>query len=170
MNTSVYDFSCRLNNGESMPLTQFRGQVLLIVNTASYCGFTPQYNGLEALYRDYRDRGFSVLGFPSNDFLEEPFNDDHVHDFCLSNYGVSFPLFAKVHVNGNRQDPLFAFLKQSAPGLFASRAIKWNFSKFLLDRNGRIVARHGPLKLPSRLRNSIETLLSTPYQRPAARS
>ncbi|MET0378753.1 MAG: glutathione peroxidase [Spongiibacteraceae bacterium] len=165
MTTCIYDLSCRLINGKMLPLAELRGQVLLIVNTASYCGFTPQYSGLETLYKSYHQRGFNVLGFPSNDFMEEPFNDERVHNFCLSNYGVSFPLFAKVHVNGNAQDPLFAHLKQHAPGLFASRAVKWNFSKFLLDRNGKVVARYGPLTLPSRLRGPIEKLLDrTAYQ------
>ena len=162
MTASIYDLSCRLINGKLLPLAQLRGQVLLIVNTASYCGFTPQYSGLEKLYRAYSDRGFNVLAFPSNDFMEEPFNDVHVHNFCLHNYGVSFPLFAKIHVNGRSQDPLFAYLKQQAPGLFASRAIKWNFSKFLVDRNGHVAGRYGPLRLPSRLHRVIENLLDRP--------
>lgn len=162
MTASLYDLSCRLINGKMLPLADLRGQVLLIVNTASYCGFAPQYSGLETLYKGYHQSGFSVLGFPSNDFMQEPFNDEHVHNFCLSNYGVSFPMFAKVHVNGSHQDPLFAHLKQHAPGLFASRAIKWNFSKFLLDRSGNVVARFGPFTLPSRLRKPIEKVLSQP--------
>lgn len=162
MTASIYDLSCRLINGKLLPLGQLRGQVLLIVNTASYCGFTAQYSGLEKLYRMYNNRGFSVLGFPSNDFMEEPFSDLQVHNFCLHNYGVSFPLFSKVHVNGKAQDPLFAHLKQHAPGLFASRAIKWNFSKFLVDRGGRVVGRYGPLRLPSRLHHVIENLLDHP--------
>lgn len=159
MKTSIYDLSCRLISGEILPLAQLRGQVLLIVNTASYCGFTSQYGGPETLYRNYRDRGFSVLGFPSNDFMEEPFNDARVHDFCLSSYDVTFPLFAKVHVNGRAQDPLFAHLKRHAPGLFASRAIKWNFTKFVVDRNGDVVGRFSPFTGPNRLRNIVEKLL-----------
>lgn len=162
MNACIYDLSCRLIDGTVLPLAELRGQVLLIVNTASYCGFTPQYSGLEALYKSYQPRGFNVLGFPSNDFMEEPFKDERVHNFCLSQYGVSFPLFAKVSVNGSAQDPLFAHLKQQARGLFASRAIKWNFSKFLVDRHGAVSARFGPLTLPSRLRKPIEKLLDQP--------
>jgi glutathione peroxidase len=162
MTSSIYNLSCRLINGNLLPLSQLRGQVLLIVNTASYCGFTSQYRGLENLYRKYSDRGFAVLAFPSNDFMEEPFSDERVHNFCLHNYGVSFPLFAKVHVNGRAQDPLFAHLKRHAPGLFFSRSIKWNFSKFLLDRDGCVTGRYGPLRLPSGLHSAIETLLDRP--------
>src|SRR5690606_13480777 len=159
MKSAFYDLTCQLISGEPMPMANLRGQVLLVVNTASYCGFTPQYRGLEALHRRYREQGFSVLGFPSNDFLEEPFDNDRVHDFCLSHYEITFPLFAKVHVNGARQSPLFAHLKEHANGLFASRTIKWNFSKFLIDRRGNVVARYGPLTLPSRLHKPIEKLL-----------
>ncbi len=159
MTRSLYDLSCRLITGKMLPLSQLRGQVLLIVNTASHCGLTPQYAGLEKLHRTYHDRGFSVLGFPSNDFLEEPRAEEHIHDFCLSHYHITFPLFAKIAVNGRRQDPLFAHLKEQAPGLFASRSIKWNFSKFLIDRNGRVVARHSPLMPPRWLRRPIEKLL-----------
>lgn len=159
MSASIYNLSCRLIDGRVLPLAHFRGQVLLVVNTASYCGFTPQYRGLETLYRTYCDRGFTVLGFPTNDFMEEPFDDERIHNFCLSNYGVTFPMFAKISVNGKTQDPLFAHLKQHAPGLFATRAIKWNFSKFLVDRSGDVVGRYGPLTLPSRLYRTIETHL-----------
>lgn len=168
MTASIYDFSCRLINGKMLPLAELRGQVLLIVNTASYCGFTPQYSGLETLYKRYYQRGFSVLGFPSNDFMEEPLNDEQVHNFCLSNYGVSFPMFAKTRVNGSGQDPLFAHIKHQVPGLFASRAIKWNFSKFLVDRSGNVIARFGPFTLPSRLRGPIEKLLNQPADQSSA--
>ena len=159
MTSSLYDLSCRLITGKMLPFSQLRGQVLLIVNTASHCGFTPQYSGLENLHRTYHDRGFSVLGFPSNDFLEEPLTDEHIYDFCLSHYHITFPLFAKIAVNGRRQDPLFAHLKEQAPGLLASRSVKWNFSKFLVDRNGRVVARYSPLMPPRWLRSPIEKLL-----------
>lgn len=169
MAESLYDLSCRLISGDDVPLSAFRGQVLLIVNTASYCGFTPQYAGLEMLHRDYAARGFSVLGFPSNDFLEEPLGDERVHQFCLQSYHVTFPMFARVHVNGRRQVPLFALLKKQSPGLFGSRAIKWNFTKFLVDRSGRVVGRFGPFALPSRLRGHIEPLLRQPQPMTAAR-
>lgn len=162
MTASLYDLSCRLISGETVALSAFRHQVLLIVNTASYCGFTPQYAGLEQLQRAFAGRGFSVLAFPSNDFLEEPLEDARVHEFCLQNYNISFPMFARVHVNGRRQEPLFALLKAQAPGLFGFRAIKWNFSKFLVDRSGQVVARFGPFTLPSRLHSHIEPLLSAP--------
>lgn len=159
MTSSIYDLSCRLITGKMLPLSQLRGQVLLIVNTASHCGFTYQYGRLENLHRTYHDRGFSVLGFPSNDFLEEPYSDEQIHEFCLAHYHITFPLFAKVAVNGRRQDPLFAHLKQQAPGMFGSRSIKWNFSKFLVDRSGRVAGRYSPLAPLGRLRRPIENLL-----------
>ncbi len=162
MTQSIYDLTCQLITGEPMPLSRFRGQVLLVVNTASYCGFTPQYAGLEQLQRDYGERGFSVLAFPSNDFFEEPLGDRHVHEFCLQNYHVTFPLFARAHLNGSHQEPLFALLKARVPGLFGSRAIKWNFCKFLVDREGRVLRRFGPFALPSLLRRHIEPLLQLP--------
>jgi glutathione peroxidase len=169
--TSIYDLHGTLLTGRTLPLADFRGQVLLVVNTASNCGFTPQYAGLDQLYRGYRPQGFSVLGFPSNDFWQEPLDDEQVHDFCLRSYSVTFPLFSKTHVNGPEQHPLFALLKQQAPGFRLSRAIKWNFSKFLIDRDGRVVSRHGPMTTPERLRTAIEALLAVPAQsRPAARS
>ncbi len=166
MTRSIHDLTCRLITGEALPLSRFRDRVLLVVNTASYCGFTPQYAGLEQLQRDYAERGFSVLAFPSNDFFEEPLGDRHVHDFCLQNYHVTFPLFARVRVNGEEQEPLFALLKRQAPGLFGSRAIKWNFCKFLVDRDGTVVRRFGPFALPSLLRRHIEPLLRSPEPLP----
>lgn len=166
MTAPLYQLSCRLISGEMQPLARYRGDVLLVVNTASYCGFTPQYEGLETLYRDYHGRGFHVLAFPSNDFLQDPGDNERIHDFCLRSYGLSYPLFAKVHVNGPHQHPLFQLLKEQAPGLWLSRAIKWNFSKFLVDRAGCVVGRFGPLTVPTRLREQIETLLDAP--RPAS--
>lgn len=160
--TDLYSIPCQLINGEAQTLERFRGEVLLIVNTASYCGFTSQYAGLQTLYGDYRSRGFSVLGFPSNDFFEEPFANDRVNDFCLRSYGVTFPLFTKTCVNGPHQHPLFRLLKEEAPGLWLSRAIKWNFSKFLVDRRGQVVGRYSPLTAPRRLRDTIESLLAAP--------
>lgn len=157
--TSLYNIECLTINHEPVTLEQYRGKVLLIVNTASFCGFTPQYKGLENLYRTYRERGLVVLGFPSNDFIQEPMSDQRISDFCVRNYGVSFPLFAKASVNNEQTAPLFKLLKSSARGWFGSEAIKWNFTKFLVDRSGNVVGRFGPTTYPRRLRARIETLL-----------
>lgn len=168
MTASIYDYSCRLNNDKMLPLSDLRGQVLLIVNTASYCRFTPQYSGLETLYKSYNQHGFTALGFPSNDSMQEPHNDEQVHNFCLSNYGVSFPLIAKTHVNGNKEEPLLTYLERQAPGRFSWRAIKWNLSKLLIDRSGYVTTRLGPQTLPSRLRGPIEKLLNQPVHQSSA--
>jgi glutathione peroxidase len=150
-------------DGQPLSLSYFRGRVLLIVNTASLCGFTPQYAGLEALYRTYRDRGFEVLGFPCNQFGDqEPGTEAGIAAFCSKNYGVTFPLFAKIDVNGPNAHPLYRFLKKEKPGvfgIFGLRAIRWNFTKFLVDRSGNVVARYSPLKVPSALAPAIERLL-----------
>ena len=158
---SVYDFSAHLLDGRTISLEEFRGRVLLIVNTASKCGFTPQYAGLEELYRAHRERGLEVLGFPCNQFgMQEPGSAEEIGVFCERNYGVSFPLFAKIDVNGPSADPLYRFLKQSRPGLFGSRRIKWNFTKFLVDRTGRVVDRFAPSTKPQDIAKRIEELLS----------
>jgi glutathione peroxidase len=158
---SIYDFSAPLLDGRTVRLAEFLGRVLLIVNTASQCGFTPQYAGLEELYRAYRDRGFEVLGFPSNQFgRQEPGSAEEIGAFCRRNYGVSFPMFAKIDVNGPSAHPLYAFLKQSRTGLLGSRRIKWNFTKFLIDRAGRVVARFAPSTRPHDLAPRIEQLLN----------
>jgi glutathione peroxidase len=150
-------------DGEPLSLAAFRGRVLLIVNTASLCGFTPQYAGLEALYRTYRERGFEVLGFPCNQFgAQEPGSEAGIGAFCSSNYGVTFPLFAKVDVNGPHAHPFYRFLKKEKPGILGflgSGAIRWNFTKFLVDRKGNVVARYGPAKEPMSLARTIERLL-----------
>jgi len=160
---SVYDFSARSLAGEEMPLQRFAGQVLLIVNTASQCGFTPQYEGLEALYRAHASRGFAVLGFPCNQFgRQEPGSAEDIASFCSSNYQVSFPLFAKIDVNGEGAHPLYEHLKAARPGLLGSQAIKWNFTKFLVDRRGQVVARHAPTTAPQALTAQIEELLAQP--------
>lgn len=156
---SVYDFVCRSINDEPVPLASYRGKVMLIVNTASYCGFTPQYAGLEKLYREFRERGFVILGFPSNQFAEEPFDNERIHNFCLMNYGISFPLFSKTRVNGKDAEPLFTYLQQAKPGLLGIRRVPWNFTKFLVDRQGQVVGRYPPLVFPSRLRQKIDELL-----------
>lgn len=160
----VYSFAAQLLDGRNIILEEFRGQVLLIVNTASRCGFTSQYEGLEALYRAYKDRGFAVLGFPCNQFgAQEPGSAEEIGAFCWENFGVSFPLFAKVAVNGDDAHPLFTFLRRQQPGLlgrFSSGKIRWNFTKFLVDREGRAVARYAPSKRPQSLAPAIERLLT----------
>lgn len=161
--TCVHDFTAATLEGQDLPLARFAGQVLLIVNTASRCGFTPQYQGLETLYRAYRDRGFAVLGFPCNQFgAQEPGSAAEIASFCRTEYDVSFPLFAKIEVNGEGAHPLYRFLKHARPGLLGSEAIKWNFTKFLVDRAGQVVARHAPTTAPQALGRDIEALLQAP--------
>ena len=144
----IYDFKAKSLAGEDIPLKQFEGQVLLIVNTASACGFTPQYKGLEALYQELAPRGFSVLGFPCNQFgNQEPGDAKQIEQFCASNFGITFPMFAKVDVNGSNAHPLFDYLKSQKAGLLGP-SIKWNFTKFLVDRSGKVVARHAPTAKP----------------------
>ena len=156
---SIYDFSAKSLAGKDVALKGFEGKVLLIVNTASACGFTPQYKGLEALQQKYGARGFSVLGFPCNQFgAQEPGDEAQIAQFCSTNYGVSFPMFAKIDVNGAKAHPLYAYLKGEKGGLLGS-AIKWNFTKFLVDRSGRVVSRHAPTTTPEALSKEIETLL-----------
>ena len=156
----LYEFSATLLDGRTMSLAEFKGRVLLIVNTASKCGFTPQYSGLEALYRAHKDRGFEVLGFPCNQFGEqEPGSPQEIGSFCEQNYGVSFPIFAKIDVNGPSTHPLYHFLKESKRGLFGSRRIKWNFTKFLIDRSGNVISRFAPATKPQNLAPKIEGLL-----------
>ncbi|WP_374718670.1 glutathione peroxidase [Parageobacillus toebii] len=157
---SVYDFTVKTIRGEEQSLADYKGKVLLIVNTASKCGFTPQYKELQDLYEQYRDRGFVVLGFPCNQFgHQEPGTEEEIEQFCQVNYRVTFPMFAKVDVNGENAHPLFQYLKEKAPGVFGTKAIKWNFTKFLVDRNGNVVARFASQTKPSELKNEIEELL-----------
>ncbi len=155
----VYDFTARSLAGDEVPLGQFAGRVLLIVNTASRCGFTPQYKGLEALHRELSPRGFSVLGFPCDQFgHQEPGTADEIKEFCTTQFGVTFPMFDKIDVNGSNAHPLFTYLKAERRGLLG-RSIKWNFTKFLVDRAGKVVARHAPSARPQALREAIEGLL-----------
>ena len=155
----VYDFTAQSLAGEEVPLKRFEGQVLLIVNTASACGFTPQYRGLEALQREYGPRGFSVLGFPCNQFGgQEPGDARQIEQFCATTYDVSFPMFAKIDVNGGQAHPLYSYLKNAKSGLLGS-SIKWNFTKFLVDRSGRVVGRYAPTATPESLKREIEELL-----------
>jgi glutathione peroxidase len=157
---SVYSFSASLLGGRMVSLDQFKGRVLLIVNTASKCGFTPQYKGLEQLHLKYKDRGFEVLGFPCNQFgQQEPGTPDEIGAFCERNYGVSFPIFAKIDVNGPDAHPLYQFLKNRKRGIFGTQKIKWNFTKFLVDRRGQVVTRYAPSKAPEGLAPDIEQLL-----------
>ncbi len=157
--TSVYDFTVLNPAGKERPLKEFEGKVLLIVNTASKCGFTPQFAGLEELYEKYRDRGLEVLGFPCNQFgKQDPGSNDEIQEFCQLNYGVSFPMFGKIEVNGSGADPLFKHLKDQAPGML-TKNIKWNFTKFLVDADGNVVKRYAPTVKPKDIEKDIEALL-----------
>ena len=156
----IYDFTATSLAGEDVALKRYEGQVLLIVNTASACGFTPQYKGLEALQREFGPRGFSVLGFPCNQFgHQEPGDARQIEQFCSTNYAISFPMFAKVDVNGPGAHPLFQYLKQQQPGLLGSQGIKWNFTKFLVDRHGAVRKRYGSVDKPESIEPEIEALL-----------
>ena len=159
--TTVYDFDAQSINGKPVALKQFEGKVLLIVNTASACGFTPQFGGLEKLHETYADQGLVVLGFPSNQFgAQDPGSNDEIASFCQLNYGVSFPMMAKIDVNGAQAAPLYQWLSQEAPGLLGSKAIKWNFTKFLVGRDGRVIRRYAPMDTPAKLSADIEAALA----------
>jgi len=158
--TSAYDFEARQMNGQTVPLRQYQGQILLIVNTASACGFTPQFAGLEALHQQYAGQGLAVLGFPCNQFgRQDPGSNDEIASFCQLNYGVSFPMMAKIDVNGAQADPLYRWLKAEAPGLLGTKAIKWNFTKFLIGRDGQVLRRYGPRDTPQSMAGDIEAAL-----------
>jgi len=157
----IYDFTVRDIHGKSVKLDRYKGKVLLIVNTASKCGFTPQYKGLEALYEKLHGNGFEVLGFPCNQFgNQEPGTESEIESFCELNYGVTFPMFAKIDVNGDETAPLYRYLKKARPGLLGSEAIKWNFTKFLIDRDGNVVSRYAPNVEPDSLKTDISQLLA----------
>lgn len=157
---SVYDYSAKTLDGQDVSLADYRGQVLLIVNTASKCGFTPQYEGLEALYRGYKDRGLTVLGFPCNQFgAQEPGNAEEIANFCSLTYDVTFPMLAKIDVNGPSAHPLYTFLKKEQKGILGSEGIKWNFTKFLVGRDGEVVERFAPTTKPEDLKIAVEALL-----------
>ncbi|SOB96124.1 glutathione peroxidase [Alloalcanivorax xenomutans] len=157
----IYDYNAVTLDGEDRSLADFKGKVLLIVNTASKCGFTPQYKGLQALYQRYKDRGLVVLGFPCNQFgHQEPGDEVEIGAFCEKNYGVDFPMFAKIDVNGSDAHPLYRYLKSEAPGLLGSEGIKWNFTKFLVDREGRVIRRYAPKDKPEALAADIEKQLT----------
>ena len=157
---SIYDFQAETLDGKPANLADWRGKALLIVNTASKCGFTPQYEGLEALYRKYKDRGLVVLGFPCNQFgAQEPGNADEIASFCSLTYDVSFPMMRKIDVNGPAAHPLYAWLKGEKKGVLGTQGIKWNFTKFLIDREGRVAGRFAPTATPASLEGAIEALL-----------
>ncbi|GAA5194587.1 glutathione peroxidase [Ferrimonas gelatinilytica] len=158
--SALYQFTVESNSGAQIPMSEYQGKVLLIVNTASKCGFTPQYEGLEQLHQAYSERGLTVLGFPCNQFgNQEPGSAAEISDFCQLNYGVNFPLMAKVEVNGDDAHPLYQHLKTEAPGVLGSKGIKWNFTKFLVNRDGEVVKRYAPTTTPKSIAADIEALL-----------
>ncbi|MEP7058597.1 MAG: glutathione peroxidase [Caldimonas sp.] len=160
--TSIHDFEAQSIDGKPAHLSTQRGKVLLIVNTASACGFTPQFAGLEGLWKDYRERGLVVVGFPSNQFgAQDPGSNDEIASFCQSNYGVTFPMMAKVDVNGAAAAPLWKWLTAEKPGLLGTKSIKWNFTKFLIGRDGRVLKRYAPTDTPDSMRADIEAALAT---------
>jgi glutathione peroxidase len=160
--TAPYDFVVRTSEGDETTLDSYRGRVLLIVNVASQCGFTPQYEGLESLYQSYRDGGFAVLAFPCNQFAgQEPGTDSEIRSFCASRYQVTFPLFSKIEVNGSEAHPLYRWLKAQAPGVLGTQSIKWNFTKFLVDRSGRVVERFGPSATPASIEAHVRSLVES---------
>ncbi|MFC3682496.1 glutathione peroxidase [Hydrogenophaga luteola] len=159
--SSIYDFQAQSIDGRPVPLSKYRGQPLLIVNTASACGFTPQFAGLEQLHQTYGERGLVVLGFPCNQFgSQDPGSDSEIATFCQRNYGVSFPMMSKIDVNGAEAHPLYRWLTAEAPGLLGSKAIKWNFTKFLVGRDGRVIKRYAPQDAPEKLAGDIEAALA----------
>ena len=159
--TSIYDFEARAIDGSPAPLAAQRGKVMLIVNTASACGFTPQFAGLEALWAKYRHLGLTVLGFPSNEFgAQDPGSDTEIAAFCTQNYGVSFPMMSKVQVNGSAAHPLWKWLTAEAPGVLGSKSVKWNFTKFLVGRDGRVLKRYAPTDKPESIQRDIEAALA----------
>jgi glutathione peroxidase len=158
---SLYDIEVKMIDGRSLSLAEFHGQVLLIVNVASQCGFTPQYAGLESLYQQFKDRGFSVLGFPCDQFgHQEPGDEGEIQRFCSTKYNVTFPLFAKIEVNGPAAHPLYQFLKGEQKGFLGTEAIKWNFTKFLVDRQSQVVKRYAPTTAPDKIAGDVEALLN----------
>ncbi|NNC51965.1 MAG: glutathione peroxidase [Erythrobacter sp.] len=158
--TTIADFTVATNKGDELDLQEKLGKVLLVVNTASKCGFTPQYDGLEKLFQDYKDKGFEVMAFPCNQFgNQEPGDAGEIEQFCKVNFGLTFPLMQKVEVNGDSASPLFDWMKSEAPGLMGSKSIKWNFTKFLIDREGNVVKRYGPADAPATIAKDIEKLL-----------
>lgn len=160
MDASIYDFKIKDIHGKEVPLNSFKGKTLLIVNTASFCGFTPQYKGLEELYQKYQSKGLIVLGMPCNQFgAQEPKGEEEIASFCELNYKVTFPLMGKIEVNGSGTHPLYKFLKKEAPGVLGTEAIKWNFTKFLVDKSGQVLKRYAPTDTPEQIAKEIDSLL-----------
>lgn len=158
--TTAYDFSAKTLDGQDQPLADYKGKAMLVVNTASKCGFTPQYTGLEKLWETYKDQGLVVLGFPCDQFgHQEPGDADEIRNFCSLNYDVSFPLYEKVEVNGGAAHPLWKWLKKEKPGLLGMESIKWNFTKFLIDKNGRVVKRYAPTDTPEKIEKDLASVL-----------
>ncbi len=160
MTASVFDFVCQTTAGKDKPLSDYQDKVLLVVNTASKCGFTPQFEGLETLYEKYKDQGLEILGFPCNQFgKQDPGSNDEITEFCQLNYGVSFPMFGKIEVNGSDTDPLYQHLKSEAPGALGTKTIKWNFTKFLVDGTGKVLKRYSSATKPAAIEADIKKLL-----------
>lgn len=154
--SNIYDFKAKTIDGKNVALSKYKGKAMLIVNTASKCGFTKQYDGLEALYKKHKDDGFVVLGFPCNQFgKQEPGDEEEIKNFCTTTFDVSFPMFSKIDVNGPNTHPLYAFLKAEKPGLAGSKKIKWNFTKFLVGRDGEVVRRYAPTDTPQKLESTV---------------
>ena len=161
MTNSVFDFVCTTTAGKDKPLSDYQGKVLLVVNTASKCGFTPQFEGLETLYENYKDKGLEILGFPCNQFAsQDPGSNEEITEFCQLNYGVSFPMFGKIEVNGAATDPLFAHLKSEAKGALGTERVKWNFTKFLVDSSGKVLKRYSSATKPAAIEKDIKKLLA----------
>ena len=157
----IYDFTVKARDGSDVSLSEYKGKVLLIVNTATGCGFTPQYKGLQSLYDKYKDKGFEILDFPCNQFANQaPGNEEEIHTFCTGRFGIKFPQFAKIDVNGKNESPLYTYLKSQKKGFFSSK-IKWNFSKFLITKDGQVVERFAPTDTPEKINSYIEKLLNS---------
>ncbi|MEH7455143.1 MULTISPECIES: glutathione peroxidase [Bacillaceae] len=157
---SIYDFEVKDSKGEDVSLSKYNDKVIIVVNTASACGYTPQYKDLQALYEEYKEEGLVILGFPCNQFMnQEPGSNEEIQSFCELNFGVTFPVFGKIDVNGDKADPLFKYLSSEAPGIMGLKSIKWNFTKFIIDKNGEVIERFAPQTNPQEMRSTIEKLL-----------
>ncbi|ODG93802.1 MULTISPECIES: glutathione peroxidase [Bacillaceae] len=157
---SIYDFEVKDSKGEDVSLSKYKDKVIIVVNTASACGYTPQYKDLQALYEEYKEEGLVILGFPCNQFMnQEPGSNEEIQSFCELNFGVTFPVFGKIDVNGEKADPLFKYLSSEAPGIMGLKSIKWNFTKFIINKNGEVIERFAPQTNPQEMRSTIEKLL-----------
>ncbi|MEH7613841.1 glutathione peroxidase [Gottfriedia acidiceleris] len=157
---SIYDFEVKDSKGEDVSLSKYKDKVIIVVNTASACGYTPQYKDLQALYEEYKEEGLVILGFPCNQFMnQEPGSNEEIQSFCELNFGVTFPVFGKIDVNGDKADPLFKYLSSEAPGIMGLKSIKWNFTKFIIDKNGKVIERFAPQTNPQEMKSTIEKLL-----------